>query len=165
MSLIPSALLNKLYNRTSLKNRQEGVSFSVKNRLSPARLEQFSHIALNGHQIDNRYVQIAVGAGNPKPVRLITPDHSIDFPLGTLLTFHLDIEPLTDGEHDLELAFITQPFGKLTINIHDSLKPSAPAPGTIPRDAENDYSEAVITARQEFVRERDRKSVVGKSVW
>ena len=36
MQFIPKSVLSKLYNRTSLRNDNGKVRFSVKNRLSPA---------------------------------------------------------------------------------------------------------------------------------
>jgi len=153
MSLIPSSLLNKLYNRTSLRNSPDGVSFSVKNRLSPARLEQITAVALNGHTIELDRIKLTVDGGEPIPTTRISSDQYIDFPLGTLLTFQLDIPPLDEGEHDLEVAFLAHPFGKLKLSIHDAMKPASPAPGAIPRDAENDYGDTIVTARQEFIQE------------
>jgi hydroxymethylglutaryl-CoA reductase (NADPH) len=153
MSLIPVSILNKLYNRTSLRNDPSGVCFSVKNRLSPARLDQVSHVVLDGRSIDVGLITLSVDGGAPMPAGQISPDQSIDFPLGTLLSFRLDIPPLDEGEHDLEIAFHAPPFGKLKLGIHDALKTSVPAPGSIPRDAENDYSARVIAARHEFIRE------------
>lgn len=152
MSLIPSSLLSKLYNRTSLRNAPKGVYFSIKNRLSPARLEQVSAVALNGHDIDIARIKVAVDGGKAISASHVSSDKPIDFPLGTLLSFQLDIAPLEEGEHDLEVSFLAPPFGKLKLSIHDALKTPASAPRAIPRDSENDYSDAIIKARQEFIR-------------
>ena len=40
----------------------------------------------------------------------------------------------------------------MKLSIHDALKSPTSAPRAIPRDTENDYSDAIIKARQEFIR-------------
>jgi hydroxymethylglutaryl-CoA reductase (NADPH) len=154
MSLIPSALLNKLYNRTSLRNSHDRVCFSVKNRLSPARLECISRITLNGQTIAINQINLSVDGGSPFPASEVNKESPVDFPLGTLLQFQLLIEPLVEGEHELEISFLAPPFGKLQLHLHDALKTTATEPGAIPRDAENDYSDSIIKARQEFIRQQ-----------
>jgi hydroxymethylglutaryl-CoA reductase (NADPH) len=154
MSFIPSAILSKLYNRTSLKNSQSGVSFSVKNRLSPAKLRRIQRVVLNGHVLDEDEISLACDGGSPIPASSIGPDNPVDFPLGALLKFELAVEPLGEGQHDLEVVFDAPPFGRLTLEVSDSLKTAELAPGTIPRDPEDDYSEAVIQARRDFIREQ-----------
>jgi len=65
MSFIPSAILNKLYNRTSLRNADGVVRFSVKNRLSPASLQQIKRVALDGQVIPEDRVSMTCDAGSP----------------------------------------------------------------------------------------------------
>ncbi len=154
MSFIPSAILNKLYNRTSLRNADGVVRFSVKNRLSPASLQQIKRVALDGQVIPEDRVSMTCDAGPAFPTSRINPDSPIDFPLGTLLTFDLAMEPLDEGTHDLEVVFDAPPFGQLILEVSDSLKTEANTPGTIPRDSEDDYSDAIIQARKEFIREQ-----------
>lgn len=154
MSFIPSAILSKLYNRTSLRNSPDGVCFSVKNRLSPAKLKQIKRVALNGHVLSEETISLSCDGGDPVPVNSIGPDMPIDFPLGTLLKFELAVEPLGEGQHDLEVVFDAPPFGRLTLEVSDSLKTMEQVAGAIPRDSEDDYSETVIQARREFIREQ-----------
>ncbi|MDJ0654681.1 MAG: hydroxymethylglutaryl-CoA reductase [Xanthomonadales bacterium] len=153
MSLIPGALLRKLYNRSSLRNTGNGVRFSVKNRLSPASLKRIDRVVLNGSSLAPEQVQLTIDSGELFPMDRIQPGSPVDFPLGTLVTFHLGIDQLDHGEHKLELAFETEPFGTLKFNVKDALKTAERLPGTIPRDAEDDRSPEVIRERQQFARE------------
>ena len=154
MSLIPNALLNKLYNRTSLRNTGNGVSFSVKNRLSPASLEHIEMISLNGQIIGNDRITVSVDGGTPIPADQVQPESPLDFPLGTLLGFQLDTEPLSDEKHQLRVTFHAPPFGKLKLKIQDSPRSGVADPDAIPRDAANDYSTEIITRRQAFIHEK-----------
>ena len=81
----------------------------------------------------------------------ITPEQPADFPLGTLLTFFLDVEALEPGGHDVTVVFTTKPFGELRMSVSDPLNTGVIAPGTLPRDAENDYTPEIIAARQAFI--------------
>ena len=87
------------------------------------------------------------------------PDAPVDFPLGTQLTLQLRIAPLDQGKHRIDIAFETDPFGNLEFHVKDALRESAPDSDTIPRDSENDYDDAVIRARQAFVREKTGSSL------
>ncbi len=54
MQFIPKSVIGKLYNRTSLKNEDGQVRFSVKNRLGPAVLCEISHVSIDGQPVANR---------------------------------------------------------------------------------------------------------------
>ncbi len=154
MTFIPKALLRNLYNHSSLRNSGGGVRFSVKNRLSPASLRRIEQVSLDGEEISPDRIEVTVDSGDAFPMSQIGPDRPVDFPLGTLLTFHLAVDPLEEGKHGLEFAFETEPFGTLKFGVKDSLRTGERPPGTVPRDGEDDYSHEIITARQDFVREQ-----------
>ena len=154
MRFVPKAVLKRLYNRASLRNTESGVRFSIKNRLSPARLEQVEQIRLDGKDIPPDRVRLSMD-GNPDfAVTDVTPEQAVNFPLGTLLVLDLQINVLEEGEHRIELVFRVAPFGKLTLTVSDQLQTHHRSPEAIPRDVENDYDEAIIEARQRFVTER-----------
>ena len=154
MQFVPSSLLRKIYNRSSLRNSASGVRFSIKNRLSPSTLTAVRPLALDGQSIDSEHVRIGVDGGPPEPAQMFAERLPMEFPLGTLLTFELDIEPLSDDQHSLQLAFDVDPFGSLEFEVTDRLHTGEHAPGTVPRDPADDYSKAAIDARREFIRER-----------
>ncbi|MFU8831023.1 MAG: hydroxymethylglutaryl-CoA reductase [Wenzhouxiangella sp.] len=153
-SFVPKALLKRLYNRSSLRNTESGVRFSIKNRLSPARLEQVERVRIDDRDIVPERIRLSLD-GNPSfALTEMTSDAAIDFPLGTLLVLDLEIEPLDEGEHRIELAFRAAPFKTLNFAVTDTLRTNQRDPDSIPRDAENDYGEQIIRARQRFVAER-----------
>jgi len=154
MQFIPKALLKKLYNRSSLRNTSSGVRFSVKNRLSPAKLKRVRPLVLNGESIPTEQIMVSVDGGESVRLDRMVADSPLDFPLGTLLTFDVSIDPLSDAEHDLALAFEVEPFGMLEFSVSDRPRSSQHAPGTVPRNAEDDYSDEIIGARRDFVRDK-----------
>ena len=153
MSFSPGRILGKLFNHGSLRNADGKVRFSVKNRLSPAALQSVSRVEINDDAIPPHAVNISIDDGTAMPLTAITPDRAVDFPLGTLLTFFLDIEPLEPGGHDVTVVFSTKPFGELRMAVSDPLNIGGTAPGTLPRDAENDYTPDIVAARQAFINE------------
>jgi hydroxymethylglutaryl-CoA reductase (NADPH) len=154
MKLYPKSVLRKLYNHSSLRNAGGLVRFSVKNRLSPAALQAIPRISIDGRDISPASVRIS-GDGMPSaPLGPVNPGNPVDFPLGTTLTFDLDMEPLTDGEHGIEVVFQARPFGRLTLDVTDRLNTGRRSPGTIPRDGADDYGEDIVRERQSFISER-----------
>ena len=153
MPSIPMSVLGKLYNRTSLRNEDGRVRFSIKSRLSPAVLSEISHIAINGQSVAHDSIYVSVEASEAMPLNSINADNPLDFALGTLVNFHLDMEPLPDGYHDLSMVFDAQPFGRVSLEVRDALKTHQAAPGMVPRDSVDDYSDEIIKTRQAFIGE------------
>ncbi len=48
---IPSMLLRQLYTYNSLKNTENGVMFSIKNRLTDVQFSELKSIKINGEEI------------------------------------------------------------------------------------------------------------------
>jgi len=153
MSIIPSSVLSKLYNRTSLRNVENAVRFSVKNRLSPAALRRVIRLELDSNPVEPERISIAHEGGASFPASEITAKKPVDFPLGALLSFDLDIPPLEEGPHQLTVVFDTRPFGELKLSVSDTLNTGGRSPRALPRDSSDDYSNRIIKARQQFIRE------------
>ena len=128
MPFIPGALLKNLYNRSSLRNTDSGVRFSVKNRLSPALLQRIERISINGETVHPDRVVVSVDSGDSFPLSTIGPDSPVSFPLGTLLTFQLAVDRLKEGKHAVELEFETEPFGRLKFGVKDALRNGTRSP-------------------------------------
>jgi len=151
MRFIPKALLKKLYNRASLRNTPDGVRLAVKNRLAPTRLLAIDRLALDGRVIESDKIQLQFDGGPAIRADRLATESAIDFPLGTLLTLDLAIEALEPGEHDIELAFSTEPFGQLSFKVKDALNSGQRDPAAVPRAAADDYAGSIIEERRGFV--------------
>lgn len=154
MRFVPKAMLRKLYNRSSLRNQGDHVRFSVKNRLSPGTVTEIQELTIDGRVIPLDRITTVMESGDSLTADKISKAHSIAFPLGTLVTMVLDIEPLSDEPHAIELSFRCEPFGKLVLSFEDRPKVREADPRVIPRDSEDDYAEGIIKARQEFLKAR-----------
>jgi len=154
MKFIPKKVLSKLYNHTSLRQADGGIRFSVKNRLSPSMLHGITRVAINGQIIQNDQITISYEKEAARPVDQISESNPVHFPLGALLSFQIDMDILDKGEHDIEVSFETQPFGRLELAVRDALNTGEHASGALPRDAEDDRSDEIIKKRQKFITER-----------
>ena len=131
MSFIPARILSKLFNRTSLRNCGDKVCFSVKNRLAPATLLHVSRIELDGTDVPLDKVNVSCEDDPSMPLTSISGKKRLDFPLGRLLTFFMDIDALEPGKHKITVVFATEPFGELHMSVSDDLNTGEHAPGAV----------------------------------
>lgn len=157
--LIPSLLLKKLYTLGSLKNTTEGVAFSIKNRLSDAELVGLRTIAIDGHDVPFNAVTLCLPDGRCFQPDQINPGQPLTFPLRASVDIYAAIPPLKDGKHTLHIGFDSRPFGKLQFSVEDATAQEKEEQIRIPRDANDDYGEAIIKKRQAFVEQFSGKKL------
>src|SRR5512139_2995500 len=98
---IPSMLLKRLYTFSSLKNVPEGVFFSVKNRLSDAKLTAMSMIGINGNKVPLDSITLVLGDGTHLSPKEISPQKPIDFPLRQTIDIISHLDPLPLGKYKI----------------------------------------------------------------
>lgn len=152
MALIPTMLLKRLYTYASLENDAKGVRFSVKNRLSDAKLISPLNISLNGKDIPAEQVSILLNDGSEVPATAVSESNPIDFPLRETVDVLVKTNNLPNGKHSIRLGFKTEPFGKIKFTVEDAIAKKSDLV-RIPRNKEDDYSVEAIQARQKFVEE------------
>lgn len=150
---IPSLILKQLYTFGSLKNDSQGVRFSVKNRLSDAKITGLQHVKFDGNEVPNEAVSVDLGDG-----KTMTPDDfseaaPLDFPLRRSLDIVCAMPALPEGKHKIEVQFTTDPFGKLTLKVEGAITAVSEEAVKIPRNEADDYSDEIIKKRQAFVEE------------
>lgn len=148
MPFIPSMILSKLYNTSSLKNSNGGVTFSLRNRLSSAMIGEVSRLTIDDKQVPLDKVEVETN-DQRFPISAILPEEPLSFPRDAFCRFHLDVGHLEEGTHQIELVLKTSPYGQLKLRVHDEIHTGEH--GHLPRDDEDDYSESVIKARQKFL--------------
>ncbi len=147
---VPSMLLKKLYTIGSLENKNGGVAFSIKNRLNDARITGLRGVKINGREVPKDGITMHFTDGSTRAASAISLTEPIDFPLRKIVTLAFDHDTLPEGKHELEIAVDTEPFGKIKFTVDDSIARESLHRVRIPRDDEDDYSEAAIKARQDF---------------
>ncbi len=156
-SVIPQRLLNQLYTYGSLHNHPGGIEFSLKNRLTEAKIKSLKSLKLDGHPIAPDKIKIQSDRGAELNPQAITAQNPLLFPLGQSVTFFIEHPPLSLDNHHIEVIFDAQSFGKLTIKVEDAPKEKAPESLRIPRNIADDYGMDIIRERQEFVEKYSKK--------
>jgi len=148
---IPSLILKQLYTFNSLENIKNGVQFIVKNRLSDATFTGLKEVKIDGEVVSLDSIELHLSNGTvvfPKDVSASSP---IQFNLRETINMVCAVPPLKTGKYKLEITFTADPFGDLTLDVEDGVSEKDPSRVSIPRDKNDDYSEAAIKERQKFV--------------
>jgi len=83
---IPSLILKQLYTFGSLQNVEQGIQFSVKNRLSDGTLTGLLLIKLDGREIPRQAITVRLADGT-----ILRPDDLVSEPLSFPLRMTLDV--------------------------------------------------------------------------
>lgn len=151
MAFIPSMLLKQLYTRGSLQNSSGGFQFALKNRLSDAELTELQSISVDGTTISNEQVTIDLGDGRQLKPEQIAAKTPLAFPLRQAMNINVAGEKLERGKHTIAVSFKAKPFGELKFDVEDAIAEHNTELVRVPRDPNNDYSDAIIQTRQHFV--------------
>ena len=148
---IPGLILKQMYTLGSLENTEDGVRFSLKNRLSNATVTRLQEVRINGKAVPVDRLTLEIG-GDRIAGPEITPTSALAFPLAKVVNIHARTEQLEKGQHEIALAFDTTPFGSLSFKVKDAIAEKVKRTG-VPHDKDNDYSPEIIKARQKFIEE------------
>lgn len=148
---VPSMLLRQLYTNASLRNTADGVVFSLKNRLSDAKVTALTRVAVGGAEVPPGSILVDPGDGEVLRPDAISAARPLDFPLRKIVDIHLRVPPLPDGKHSIEIVVQTKPFGEIKLRVEDAISAKTEHLTRIPRSRTDDYAENVIHERQAFV--------------
>ena len=147
---IPSMVLKQLYTFNSLRNTADGVRFSLKNRLSDTKVIALHGVKFDGVAVPRDAITILLDTGEQlKPDDLT--NQPVDFPLRKTMDVICRIKPLSEGMHKLEINFGAAGFGNLNLKVDSAVNTEVDNSIKIPRDAADNYGDAVIKERQHFV--------------
>ena len=148
---IPSLVLRQLYTNGSLTPTADGVAFSLKNRLTDARLTGLASVTVDGQTVTADALALALDDGTEIPASDVSSASPLDFPLRRVVTVRVPGVNAEEGVHELRLRFAIEGMGDLSFKVKDSVQAERPDRVTVPRDRQDDYAEAAILDRQRFV--------------
>lgn len=154
--LVPQLILRQLYTNGSLQNTDDGIQFSLKNRLADAKLLLVKEICIDKQKVDLNDVIISLENGIEYSVEDIK-EKSITFPLRKVLIITINGLELSIEKHKLKISFKAEPFGSLSLKVEDSIAADTTHITRIPRNNDDDYSDSIITARQKFIEQYSGK--------
>lgn len=144
-------LLSHLYTVGSLENVDGGFRFSVKNRVFDATVVGIDRLCIDGAPIPLDLVTLVLDGDE---VLASAIEGGVRFPLRAVVQVRVAHAPLAEGTHEIVVAFRSEPFGALELTVHDTLETPTPHEPGIPRDPVDDYSPAIVAARQRYLTER-----------
>lgn len=151
---VPKSMLKQLYTIGSLKETQNGLSFSLKNRIKNASFKQILHLSIDNQAIDNHKITVTLNSGTNADCKTLEQRQGVEFPLGAIL--HVFVEdcfvPITKNV-SIHLTISTQPFGDLELTVEDKVSLQGSVLNEVPRSAENDLHPDIIKARQKYIYE------------
>ena len=148
---IPGLILKQMYTLGSLENVEDGVRFSLKNRLSNATLTRLQEVRINDRPVPLDHLSLEMG-GDRVAASAISPTAALAFPLAKVVNIHARTEQLEKGQHEIALVFETTPFGNLSFKVKDAIAEKVKRTG-VPHDKNDDYTPEIVKARQRFVEE------------
>lgn len=154
---VPQLILRQLYTRGSLRNIEQGVVFSLKNRLADARLIQIERITVDDTEVVLDKIMIDTGDGAYKAADDIDKKNGVAFPLRKSIQVRLDFPHLSTEKHVLSIAFRAEPFGRLEFKVEDAISADTTHIIRIPRSEEDDYQQDIIEKRQQFLSDFTQK--------
>ncbi len=137
---IPGLILKQMYTLGSLENTEDGIRFSLKNRLSNATVTRLQEVRIDGQPVPLDRLTLEMG-GERIAAASISPTSALAFPLAKVVTFHARTEPLEKGQHEIGIAFDSTPFGELSFKVKDAIAEKVKRTG-VPHDKDDDYSPA-----------------------
>ncbi|WP_412068026.1 hydroxymethylglutaryl-CoA reductase [Rubrivirga sp. IMCC43871] len=148
---IPSLVLRQLYTNGSLTPTDAGIAFTLKNRLTDAKLTGLESVTYDGITVPAEKLTLMLDDASTRPATSISTANPVDFPLRRIVTVHVPGVSGEEGVHEIRLAFAIEGMGSLKFKVKDSIAPPRPDRVTVPRDRQDDYSDAAIAERQAFV--------------
>ncbi len=148
---IPGPILKQMYTLGSLENVEDGVRFSLKNRLSNATVTRLAEVRIDDRAVPLDRLSLEM-SGDRVAASAISPSSAIAFPLAKVVNIHARTEQLEKGQHEIALAFETTPFGALSFKVKDAIAEKVKRTG-VPHDKDDDYTPEIVKARQRFVEE------------
>jgi hydroxymethylglutaryl-CoA reductase (NADPH) len=153
--MIPALLIERLYTTGSLEETDNGIRFSIKNRLSDAELVGVTNISVDGCAARLEHVRLHLEDGRILEPAQVSCAQPLAFPLRSNLKIVIGGGVPSNPRHEIEVTFATRPFGELTLKVEDAIAEGDRCGSHIPRSEADDYDEQIIRRRLDLI-ERHR---------
>src|SRR5687768_13376735 len=117
---IPSLILKQMYTLGSLENVEDGVRFSLKNRLSNATVTGLREVRIDNRPVPLDRLTLEINGDNIAAAQ-VNPNNAVAFPLARVVRIHARGDQLEKGQHEISLAFESEPFGSLSFKVKDTI--------------------------------------------
>lgn len=122
MTVIPPTVLKKLYVEGSLRLHEDGFGLALKNVIAPATITNVGGLEIDGERVDDGRVTFVPAGGKPRPIKQISSERPLQFPVGVVVNLHVSEEALEPGMHHLVLHVDVKEIGSLEIPVSDRIQ-------------------------------------------
>ena len=121
MSILPSFILNKIYQKGSLQETKEGITFKLKNILGPGIITGIHSIKIND-QIYNSSVIKIIQSGVSTIAGQVSSDNPLMFKLNEDITCVIEsCLELQEGLNKIMMELISKDVGKVSVTVSDTV--------------------------------------------
>jgi hydroxymethylglutaryl-CoA reductase (NADPH) len=149
--MIPQLILRKLYTYGSLRNAADGLSISLKNRLSDVVLTRIVKVRIGDLELGPKDLEMDLGDGTWRPATDVSPDKPENFPLKQIAHLRAPGRNIDDGMHSIEIAMEVQGMGAFSFKVEDHTAKPQVKHTSVPYSKEDNYSPSIIAERRAFV--------------
>lgn len=118
MVSIPSFLLRRLYVKGSLRRRDDGFEFQLRNQLGSGYARQMLPMKVNDREVPLEQCSFFVD-GKETPFTAVSPEQPFTLALNRTTTVRVRGFPLEPGAHKITVGFVVQGFGPLSFDFTD----------------------------------------------
>lgn len=120
MVYVPGVLSNRVYEKGSLQNTDDGFEFYFTNRMTPVRISGMRDIKVEVDGVRYPAEKISLKLGNKHiSVKDGNVDGTYTFAKSQKLRIRIDGDKLDDGNHTVRISFITNEYGGASMKVHD----------------------------------------------
>ena len=152
--MISPIALQELYTFGSLRNDPVGVAISLKNRLADLVLYRLVKVKIGPLELGAEDLEMEFGDGGWRKASLVTQESPRPIALKQIVHLRAPGRRIGEGLHPIEIAVEVEGFGAISFKVEDSTANLHLKPVTVPCSKEDNYSPAIVEARQAFVEEK-----------
>jgi hydroxymethylglutaryl-CoA reductase (NADPH) len=113
-------MLKRMYVKGSLKNKDDGFVFQVKNMIDSGSVSGISKLLVDGEERSLEGATVQIGEKEPRPVSGVSWSSSLYVGYGSTLTLYVPGE-LEPGEHTVTMKINVPELGQLSMPITDTV--------------------------------------------
>ena len=117
---VPSFLLRRLYVKGSLRNRDNGFAFDLKNSLGSGYAEQVLPLSVDGEEVPAELASFSVD-GTRVPFTDVSSAQPFTLAMNKVVTIGVEGRTLDPGKHKLGVGFVVTGMGTLQFDVTDVL--------------------------------------------
>jgi hypothetical protein len=116
--MIPKVMLRKLYQKGSLKQDEEEITFILQNNIYPATIVGIEHIKINEENFDAKKIKVLINDDEVVNLEEVNKENPFKLTKGDTFTFRIEGN-ISPGKHTIDFSFNTKEAGKISFDVED----------------------------------------------